>query len=126
MASHSQRTRVEERQTESLYHALGAQVAEALARRDVVEVMANPDGALWVDRAGVGRERLGTIEPAAAETAIRLLASFMGESVTESCPAISGVLPRSGERFQGVLPPLAERPMFSIRKRAQVLYTLED
>ena len=34
--------------------------------------------------------------------------------------------PRSGERFQGVLPPLAERPVFAIRKRATVVFTLDD
>ena len=114
------------RHAESLYHALGPLIADALARPDVVEVMANPDGCLWVDRAGVGRERVGRIEPAAAETTIRLLASHMGETVNPDRPAVAGALPRSGERFQGVLPPLAERPTFTIRKRAAVVYTLDD
>jgi len=114
------------RHAESLYHALGPLVADALSRPDVVEVMANPDGCLWVDRAGVGRERLGRIEPSAAETTIRLLASHMGETVTPDRPAVAGVLPRSGERFQGLLPPLAERPVFTIRKRASVVFTLDD
>jgi type IV secretion system protein VirB11 len=114
------------RHAESLYHALGPLVADALSRPDVVEVMANPDGCLWVDRAGVGRERLGRIEASAAETTIRLLASHMGETVTPDRPAVAGVLPRSGERFQGLLPPLAERPVFTIRKRASVVFTLDD
>ena len=114
------------RHAESLYHALGPLISEALARPDVVEVMANPDGSLWVDRAGVGREKLGRIEASAAETTIRLLASHMGETVTPDRPAVAGVLPRSGERFQGLLPPLAERPVFAIRKRATVIFTLED
>ncbi len=117
---------VRTRHAESLYHALGPLVADALARPDVVEVMANPDGSLWVDRAGVGRERVGRIEPSAAETTIRLLASHMGETVNPDRPAVAGVLPRSGERFQGVLPPLAERPVFTIRKRASVVFTLDD
>jgi P-type conjugative transfer ATPase TrbB len=117
---------VRHRHAESLYHALGPFVAEALNRPDVVEVMANPDGTLWVDRAGVGRERVGRIEPAAAETTIRLLASHMGETVNTDRPSVAGVLPRSGERFQGVLPPLAERPVFTIRKRATVVFTLDD
>jgi Flp pilus assembly CpaF family ATPase len=64
---------VRERHQNSLYHALGPLIAEALARPDVVEIMANPDGSLWVDRAGVGREVLGRIEASAAETTIRLL-----------------------------------------------------
>lgn len=117
---------VHHRHQESLYHALGPLIAGALAQADVVEIMANPDGSLWVDRAGVGRERVGRIEPAAAETTIRLLASHMGETVNPDRPAIAGVLPRSGERFQGVLPPLAERPVFTIRKRASIVFTLDD
>ena len=117
---------VHHRHQESLYHALGPLIAGALAQADVVEIMANSDGSLWVDRAGVGRERVGRIEPSAAETTIRLLASHMGETVNPDRPAIAGVLPRSGERFQGVLPPLAERPVFTIRKRASVVFTLDD
>lgn len=117
---------VHHRHQESLYHALGPLIAGALAQADVVEIMANPDGSLWVDRAGVGRERVGRIEASAAETTIRLLASHMGETVNPDRPAIAGVLPRSGERFQGVLPPLAERPVFTIRKRASIVFTLDD
>ncbi len=117
---------VRTRQTESLYHALGPLVSEALGRADVVEVMANPDGTLWVDRAGVGREKVGRIEHSAAETTIRLLASHMGETVTPDRPAVAGVLPRSGERFQGLLPPLVEHPVFTIRKRASIVFTLDD
>ena len=49
---------VHHRQQESLYHALGPLIADALARPDVVEIMANPDGTLWVDRAGAGREKI--------------------------------------------------------------------
>jgi type IV secretion system protein VirB11 len=50
----------------------------------------------------------------------------MGETVTPDRPAVAGVLPRSGERFQGLLPPLAERPVFTIRKRASIVFTLDD
>ena len=124
--SRTQPSSVRTRQTESLYHALGPLVSDALSRPDVVEVMANPDGSLWVDRAGVGREKVGQIEQSAAETTIRLLASHMGETVTPDRPAVAGVLPRSGERFQGLLPPLADRPVFTIRKRASIVFTLDD
>jgi P-type conjugative transfer ATPase TrbB len=124
MATHAEALRT--RHAETLYHALGPLVSAALDRPEVVEVMANPDGSLWVDRAGVGRERVGTIDPAAAEATIRLLASHMGQTVTPDRPAVAGVLPRGGERFQGVLPPLADRPTFSIRKRASLVYTLDE
>jgi len=124
MASHA--STVHRRHQESLYHALGPLIADALVRADVVEIMANPDGSLWVDRAGVGRETIGRIDSSAAETTIRLLASHMGETVTPDRPAVAGVLPRSGERFQGLLPPLTERPVFTIRKRASIVFTLKD
>ena len=117
---------VHHRHQESLFHALGPLIAGALNQPDVVEIMANPDGSLWIDRAGVGRERVGRIEPAAAETTIRLLASHMGETVNPDRPAIAGVLPRSGERFQGVLPPITARPIFTIRKRASNVFTLAN
>lgn len=117
---------VHHRQQESLYHALGPLIADALAQDDIMEIMANSDGTLWVDRAGVGRQKLGRIEQSAAETTIRLLASHMGETVTPARPAVAGVLPRTGERFQGVVPPLAERPVFTIRKRASVVVSLDE
>jgi P-type conjugative transfer ATPase TrbB len=117
---------VHHRHQESLFHALGPLIAGALTQPDVVEIMANPDGSLWIDRAGVGRERVGRIEPAAAETTIRLLASHMGETVNPDRPAVAGVLPRSGERFQGVLPPITDRPIFTIRKRASNVFTLAN
>src|SRR5690606_4134031 len=37
----------------------------------------------------------------------------------------SGVLP-GGERFQGFLPPVTAAPAFSIRKRAAVIWPLDD
>ena len=60
------------------------------------------------------------------EATIRLLAGHMGLTVNRDHPAVSGTLPRSGERFQGVLPPLTEHPTFSIRRRASIIYTLDD
>jgi type IV secretion system protein VirB11 len=119
-------TLVRHRHHESLRHALGQVVADALAAPDVVEVMANPDGGLWVDRVGVGRQQVGRIEPAAAETVVRLLATHMGESVNGDHPSIAGTLPATGERFQGLLPPLVGAPSFTIRKRPSVIFTLDD
>jgi type IV secretion system protein VirB11 len=119
-------TIVRSRHYESLRHALGPLIADALAAPDVVEVMANPDGGLWVDRAGIGRQSVGQIDPSATETVVRLLATHMGETVSSDRPAVSGTLPTTGERFQGLLPPLVAAPAFTIRKRSSVIYTLDD
>ncbi len=117
---------VQQRHNESLNHALGSIIAGALARPDVVEIMANPDGGLWVDIIGQGRQRMGSIDSSSAETVIRLLAAHAGENANPESPSIAGVLPATGERFQGLLPPLVDRPTFTIRKRPTRIFTLND
>ena len=44
-----------ERRIRMLRTAMGAEIATALEDPEVVEVMLNPDGSLWVDRLGSGR-----------------------------------------------------------------------
>ena len=41
--------------------AFGPVIAEALADAQVVEVMVNPDGRLWLDRLDTGRADSGTV-----------------------------------------------------------------
>lgn len=114
------------RKLEALRHALGEPVLAALAEPKVVEVLANPDGRLVVDALGEGRCDTGLVLSAQArERVIRLVAEHVGEPVTRDDPRLSGVLP-TGERFQGLLPPVAAQPTFSIRKRPAVIWTLDD
>ncbi len=107
--------------------AMGAEIAAALTDPAVIEVMVNPDGALRLDRLGEGRvntgARLGSSE---VERIIRLVASHIRLEVHAGNPIVSAELPESGERFEGVLPPVSTAPCFSIRKPAAKIYTLED
>ncbi|MDQ8027462.1 MAG: P-type conjugative transfer ATPase TrbB [Brevundimonas sp.] len=117
---------VAERRLDALRHALGDTVLAALTDPSVVEILANPDGRLIVDRSGEGRVDTGeTLSPEARERSIRLIADYVGEAVTREDPRLSGVLPGGGERFQGLLPPVARAPTFSIRKRPSVIWTLD-
>jgi type IV secretion system protein VirB11 len=114
------------RKVEALHHALGETVLAALAEPAVVEVLANPDGRLILDRVGCGRRDSGErLSPEARERVIRLVAEHVGEPVVREDPRLSGVLP-SGERFQGFLPPVSTQPTFSIRKRPAVIWTVAD
>src|SRR5512143_4062617 len=114
------------RKLEALHHALGAVVMGALADPLVVEVLANPDGRVVLDRLWSGRRLMGErLSADARERTIRLIADHVGEPVTRDDPRISGVLP-SGERFQGLLPPVAPSPAFAIRKRPAVIWSLAD
>lgn len=115
------------RKLEALRHALGETVLAALVEPEVVEILANPDGRLVLDRSGEGRRDTGvTLSAEARERVVRLIADYVGETVTRDDPRLSGVLPATGERFQGLLPPVTSAPAFSIRKRPAVVWTLDD
>lgn len=107
--------------------AMGETVASALADPAVIEIMLNPDGQLWIERHGTGRVNSGkTMLPAEAERVIRLVGSHIGQDVTREFPIVSAELPGGGERFEGVLEPVAVAPSFTIRKPAAVVFTLND
>lgn len=110
---------------QSLHHALGDVVLEAMRDPGVVEIMVNPDGKIWTDRTGEGRSWTGAfMAPNAAERILRTLATHAGVVVTADRPRVSASLPGTGERFQGALPPLAAAPTFAIRKRPAVIFPL--
>ncbi|MBL8550516.1 MAG: P-type conjugative transfer ATPase TrbB [Hyphomonadaceae bacterium] len=115
------------RRRSALERALGAGIAEALARPDVVEAMINADGALWLDVVGKGLIDTGLkISAADREAAIRLLANEAGEIVGERQPTLATILPESAARVQAVLPPLSAAPILTIRKRPARVFTLDD
>lgn len=118
---------IAERRLEALRHALGTTALDALVDPDVVEILANPDGQLILDRIGEGRAPTGhSLSPEARDRVIRLIADYVGEPVLPEDPRLSGILPGTGERFQGVLPPVSRAPAFSIRKRPARVFTLAD
>lgn len=115
------------RRRQMLRTAFGSTIAAALADPTVIEVMVNPDGKLWIEHATVGRqdsgERIGSAE---AERIIRLVAAHVRREVHDKAPIVSAELPDTGERFEGVMPPVAPAPCFAVRKPADVLYRLDD
>ena len=109
-----------------LRDALGETICAALEDVDVVEVMLNPDGRLFVERLGEGIERIGELKPGAAEIIIGSVAHALQTEVDEEQPIISGELPIDGHRFEGLLPPVVAAPAFAIRKPAVAIFTLDD
>ena len=107
--------------------ALGPSIAGLLADPAVVEVMLNPDGCLWVDRLGIGLTDTGeNFSPADGERIVRLVAHHVGAEVHAGSPRVSAELPETGERFEGLLPPVVASPCFAIRKPAVAVFTLDD
>lgn len=110
----------------SLRESLGETILSALDDTTVVEVMLNPDGSLFVERLGKGIHKQGTMSPGAAETVIGKVAHALQTEVSMDRPIISGELPLGGHRFEGILPPAVSSPIFTIRKRASILITLDQ
>ncbi|PWB95186.1 P-type conjugative transfer ATPase TrbB [Methylosinus sporium] len=107
--------------------ALGPAVASFLEDPSVVEVMLNPDGRLWIDRLSSGLEDSGCKMSAAdGERIVRLVAHHVGAEVHPGSPRVSAELPETGERFEGLLPPVVAAPAFAIRKPAVAVFTLDD
>jgi type IV secretion system protein VirB11 len=97
--------------------ALGPDIATFLEDSGIVEVMLNPDGRLWIDRLSEGLSDTGaTLLPADGERIIRLVAHHVGAEVHAGAPRVSAELPGTGERFEGLLPPIVSAAAFSIRK----------
>jgi P-type conjugative transfer ATPase TrbB len=116
-----------DRRRQMLRTAFGPTIAAALADPTVLEVMVNPDGRLWIDRATSGRADSGQhMSAAETERIIRLVAAHVRREVTDKAPIVSAELPDTGERFEGVMPPVAPAPCFAIRKPADVPYRLAD
>jgi type IV secretion system protein VirB11 len=107
--------------------ALGPGIASFLDDPAIVEVMLNPDGRLWIDRLSSGLTDTGEMVSALdAERIVRLVAHHVGAEVHAGAPRVSAELPETGERFEGLLPPVVAAPAFAIRKPAVAVFTLDD
>ena len=117
----------ETRRSTMLRTAFCPVVREALEAPDTIEIMANPDGSVWIEKAGIGLVvSEHTLEASDRERVIRLVASGVGEAANRASPIVSAELPGSGERFEGLLPPVSTAPCFSIRKPATTPFELGD
>ncbi len=115
------------RELSVLREAFGPTILEALTDAHVVEVMVNVDGKIWIDKIGEGRSDTGaSLDYAKRDTILKMVAHHTGEMVTKDNPQLSATLPETGERFQGLCPPIVSAPSFTIRKRPEVIFTLDD
>ena len=107
--------------------AMGPEIALWLSEPKIVEIMLNPDGRLWLDQLDKGLTQTPfCLKPQDGERIIRLVAHHVGVEAHTGNPRVSAELPETGERFEGLLPPLAAAPCFAIRKPAVSVFTLED
>jgi P-type conjugative transfer ATPase TrbB len=127
VAIQSKRSEATSRGARMLRTALGPAITAWLEEPSVAEVMLNPDGRLWIDRLAGGLEDTGErLSAADGERIVRLVAHHVGAEVHAASPRVSAELPETGERFEGLIPPVVAAPTFAIRKPAVAVFTLDD
>lgn len=92
----------------------------------VVEMMLNADGCVWVERLGEPVQFLLKMSPAQSQAVIESIAGFHGKEVTKNNPILEGEFPLDNSRFAGQLPPVVPSPTFAIRKKAVMIFELEQ
>ena len=127
MAAVFQQSETVSRGSRMLRTALGPAIASYLDDAQIVEIMLNPDGRLWIDQLSAGlSETDHRLSAADGERIVRLVAHHVGTEVHSGAPRVSAELPDTGERFEGLLPPVVAAPTFAIRKPAVAVFTLGD
>jgi type IV secretion system protein TrbB len=111
------------RLAESMKRQLGS-LCGLLHESDVVELMLNANGTVWIDRLGQPMQPAGTMPPATAESFIATVASTLRSTVTRENPILECELPLDGSRFEALIPPVVSAPIFTIRRRASAVFPL--
>jgi len=106
--------------------AILGSLARLLDDPAVVEISANPDGRVFVQRFGAAPEEWGVLEPDRAERFIRWCASRTGGLVTRERPILSGRIPGTAHRVEATVPPVTEGPCISIRRHVERVPSLAD
>lgn len=105
---------------------LGDIVLRYLNDPEVVEIVLNDDGVLWIERLGRGMENVGSMPANRAFSILATIASSLDKAITPNTPLLAGELILDGSRVQGAIPPVVAAPIFSIRKRASRVIALDE
>lgn len=125
----SERTSREEvalRNQEMLERALTPLVLTALADPDVIEILANPDGRVYVEKLGDRPREVGYLPPSRVMGAISAIAHMQNTVISIDRPRLECAMRFGGHRFSAQIPPIVDSPAYCIRKRASRVFTLED
>ncbi len=105
---------------------LGSVFMGALRDPKTVELLLNADGKLWQERLGEKMRCIGTMRSAQAEGIVKTIAGYHGKEITRESPILECEFPLDGSRFAGQIAPVVKEAVFSIRKKAISIFTLEE
>ena len=117
----------ENRLLDYFYDSLGVENRADLEKDDVIELYINDDRKVWIDTLSSGRHFTGRfMEANDSMRVIQAVADYTDKIVDKTSPFVSSELPGTGSRFQGVIPPIVDNPVFNIRKKGIRVFTLDD
>lgn len=120
-----------ERKIAQLEYSMGEELIRLMNDDAVFEVIANPDGKIWIDTFDRGRVDTGIVLDAGQIRQIIFDVAALNDSViSESFPLLEAEIPDSRlfdrSRFQGELPDVVPSPDFNIRKHPKRVLSLDD
>ncbi|MGE0047741.1 MAG: P-type conjugative transfer ATPase TrbB [Acidithiobacillus sp.] len=116
------------RRIEQIRRYLGKEITALFDDPRMVEIMANPDGQVYVERLGEGMTIFAKIDPYSVQAVLGLMADFLHTEVSRGKPVVEGAMPMEflRSRFAGAIPPLVEGASFSIRLPARSIFRLDQ
>lgn len=115
------------RLADSLAFNCGPLIMDAVRDPDVLEIMLNPDGKIWIEKYGCDQECVGELPVAQSKVLLSLVASALDLVVDAKNPVVEGSFPLDGSRFEGAFPPIVgPGASFSMRKKASKIITMQE
>lgn len=111
---------------QSIKSHMGMPLFEKLNDPNVIEIMLNPDGNLWVEEFGEPMSVFGSMQPGQASLFMKAIAGYHNTTISDDKPILECELPLDGSRFEGIFPPVTKNPSFTIRKKALRVFTLNN
>ena len=93
-----------------------ADLVAHLEDKDVLSIMLNPDGSLWIDTFTSGKSKIGSVDPIESFSIIDSIARSHGHNMTPASPIFDCELP-DGSLFAATIPPISKGPTFIITKK---------
>ena len=117
---------VNRRNLEKLRREMGDKVRNAMDDPQVLEIMLNPDTKVWIDKIDSGMTYLCDMPDVQSLQMLGTISHMVGTVINYHSPKIEGELPGNGSRVEGVIPPVVQRPVFNIRKKASAIFPLSE
>lgn len=114
------------RNMDKLRNEFGRTICDALDNPEVIEILVNPDGRIWLDRLSKGMEDTGRrISPERLLAALGTIAAMLRTEINKATPILEGELPLDGSRVEGTIPPITKGPGIAIRKHSSAVFPIE-